>query len=448
MARTGGFAVLAAEALNCLAGFDIESASYDSARARFLEALDLGRESAPLRGRIEQNLGILANIRGDLDDALLHYREALAAFERAGDRRGAAIVHHNLGMINADRGEWAESEQCYRRSIELATELGDVELRALCLLNQTEVLLARQQYADARASAEAALVIFDELGSNDGKAAAYRFLGTLYRETGEPALAEARLRQSIDLARDGSFPLEEAETLRELALLFMATGRNQEALRALDHAKRLFRRLEANLDLSDVATRSARLETTYLEVVRSWGQSIESADRYTFGHCERVATYAVSVAQALGLGEIERTTIRVGAYLHDVGKMKVPHEILNKPGRLDPDEFALMQQHPIYGVELLAAIEFPWDIRPIIRWHHERADGKGYPDGLVGEEIPLPAQIIGIVDVWDALTTDRPYRPAMSHAEAMAQMEQCREHWRGAVYDAFCRAVGSVKRGA
>jgi putative nucleotidyltransferase with HDIG domain len=444
VARAAGHAVLAAEALNCLAGFDIEAASYDSARARFLEALDLGCESAPLRGRIEQNLGILANIRGDLSDAFHHYTEALAAFERAADSRGAAIVYHNLGMINADRHEWADSERCYRRSIELATELGDVELRALCLLNQTEVLIARQQYADARQSAEAALTVFDELGSNDGKAAAYRFLGTLYRETGEPGLAESRLRQSIDLARDGSFPLEEAETLRELALLYMATGRNQEALRSLDHAKRLFRRLEANLDLSDVATRSARLETTYLDVVRSWGQSIESADRYTFGHCERVATYAVAVARALGLGEIERTTIRVGAYLHDVGKVKVPHEVLNKPGRLDPDEFALMQQHTIYGVELLAAIEFPWDIRPIIRWHHERADGKGYPDGLVGEEIPLHAQIIGIVDVWDALTTDRPYRPAMPFDEAMAQMEQCRPHWRPAVYEAFTREVGAA----
>jgi HD-GYP domain-containing protein (c-di-GMP phosphodiesterase class II) len=128
--------------------------------------------------------------------------------------------------------------------------------------------------------------------------------------------------------------------------------------------------------------------------------------------------------------------------------MKVPHEVLNKPGRLDPGEFALMQQHTIYGVELLAGIEFPWDIRPIIRWHHERADGKGYPDGLVGEEIPLHAQVIGIVDVWDALTTDRPYRPAMPFDDAIAQMEACRGHWRAAVYGAFQAAVAQEKGSA
>ncbi len=446
-AMAAGQTVLAAEALNCLAGFDLEAASYDSARARFMEALDLGGSDARLRGRIEQNLGFLANLRGDLDDAQHHYQLALTAFESADDLQGAAIVQHNLGMISADRRDWRAAQDCYQRSLALAERLGDVQLRALCLLNHTEVLLAQQQFGHARQSAEAALVIFDELGLDDGKAAAYRFLGMLYRETGEPALAEARLRHSIDLARNGAFPLEEAETLREVALLHMATGRNQEALKALDHAKRLFKRLEANLDLSDVASRGARLEATYLEVVRSWGQSIESADRYTFGHCERVATYAVAVAKRLRLGEIEQTTIRVGAYLHDVGKVKVPHEVLNKPGKLTDEEFALMQQHTIYGVELLAAIEFPWDIRPIIRWHHERADGRGYPDALQGEEIPLHAQIIGIVDVWDALTTDRPYRKAMTSDEALAQMEQCRGWWRPEVYDAFAKGVASREIG-
>jgi len=98
--------------------------------------------------------------------------------------------------------------------------------------------------------------------------------------------------------------------------------------------------------------------------------------------------------------------------------------------------------HPIWGIELLAAIEFPWDLKPIIRWHHEKHDGSGYPDRLRGEEIPLAAQIIGIVDVYDALTTTRSYRPAMTHAQALAEMHQCRHWWRPAVYDAFARAVG------
>nr|MBA3445961.1 HD-GYP domain-containing protein [Gemmatimonadales bacterium] len=174
---------------------------------------------------------------------------------------------------------------------------------------------------------------------------------------------------------------------------------------------------------------------------RDWGQSIESADAYTHGHCERVATYSLAVACALGLDEAELTTIRLGAYLHDVGKVRVPHEILNKPGRLTREEFEVIQLHPVYGVELLAAIEFPWDIKPIIRWHHERYDGTGYPDRLKGDEIPVNAQIICIADVFDALTTTRSYRPAMSHREALLKMEESRGWWRPDVYQAFIRSV-------
>ena len=218
-------------------------------------------------------------------------------------------------------------------------------------------------------------------------------------------------------------------------------GRNQEALGLLNAAHRLFSRLDARVDLVDVSTRMGRLENTYLAVVRDWGQSIESSDSYTHGHCARVAGYAVALAQALGLDDAQQTTIRIGAYLHDLGKVKVPHEILNKPGRLTDEEFAIIKMHPVWGVELLATVEFPWDIKPIIRWHHERYDGTGYPDRLRGDEIPLSAQIICIVDVYDALTTTRSYRSAMSRDEALAQLAESRHWWREDVYEAFLRVL-------
>jgi putative nucleotidyltransferase with HDIG domain len=198
------------------------------------------------------------------------------------------------------------------------------------------------------------------------------------------------------------------------------------------------------VDLVDVTSKTNRLEETYFAVVRDWGQSIESADSYTFGHCERVASYAVAVAEALGAEPGQLTTIRMGAYLHDVGKVKVPHQILNKPGKLTDEEFAVIKRHPVWGVELLGAVEFPWDIKPIIRSHHERYDGNGYPDRLRGDEIALSAQIICIVDVYDALTTTRSYRGAMSHAEALARMEESRHWWRPDVYAAFLRSVGTA----
>jgi putative nucleotidyltransferase with HDIG domain len=443
-----GDQVLAAEALNALAGFDFESGAIAAAREKFYRALELGKASAELRGRTEQNLGILANIQGGLAEAQSHYHQSLLAFQSTGDERGCAIAYHNLGMVSADQELWDEADHFFRRSFEIAEELGDIHLQGLGLLNHAEVHLARQRYEQAKQNAEAALGIFDQLGSKLDKADAYKVIGRAYRETGRHALAESRLRAAVELAVSTGSILSEAEASRELALLYQSMGRNQEALRLLNTAHRLFSRLDARVDLVDVSTKVHRLEETYFAVVRDWGQSIESSDSYTFGHCERVAGLAVALAQELGLDEEQQTTIRIGAYLHDLGKVRVPHEILNKPTTLTPDEFRVIQMHPMWGLELLATVEFPWDIKPIIRWHHEKYDGSGYPDRLQGEEIPVSAQIICIVDVYDALTTTRSYRAALSHTEAMVKIQECRHWWRPDVYHAFLRSVHRVSEAA
>lgn len=178
-------------------------------------------------------------------------------------------------------------------------------------------------------------------------------------------------------------------------------------------------------------------EAACLEVVYRLAELIESSDRYTFGHCARVAAYSVDVARGLEFDDHLVTTVRIGAYLHDLGKVRVPAEILNKPGPLGPEENALIREHPVWGVDLLEAIDLPWDIKPIIRWHHERYDGSGYPHGLRGEEIPITAQIVGIADAFDALTTTRSYRPAVSLEEAVTEMQSHRRLWHPDVYRAF-----------
>ncbi len=443
-----GDAVLAAEALNALAGFDFESGAIAEAREKFYQALELGGENAELRGRTQQNLGILANIQGALAEALAHYQRSLQAFESIGDDRGCAGAYQNLGIVCVHRKLWDDADRYFRRSLEIAEAIGDVHLRGLGLLNHAEVHLARQRYDQAKQNAEAALGIFDQLGAKLDKADAYKVIGRVYRETGRHALAESRLRSAIELSVGTGSILSEAEANRELALLYQVMGRNQEALRLLNAAHRLFGRLDARVDLVDVSTKVRRLEETYLAVVREWGQSIESSDSYTYGHCERVADFAVAVSRELGLDEEQQTAIRIGAYLHDLGKVRVPHEILNKPGKLTPEELRVIQMHPAWGLELLATVEFPWDIKPIIRWHHERYDGTGYPDRLVGDEIPIQAQIIGIVDVFDALTTTRSYRPALSFPEAFAKIEECRSWWRPDVYQAFLRSARRLAQAA
>jgi len=178
-----------------------------------------------------------------------------------------------------------------------------------------------------------------------------------------------------------------------------------------------------------------------LKAVREFGALIESADRYTFGHCTRVAAYAMNVGRALALDAHQLATVYVGAYLHDIGKVLVPREILNKPGKLRVGELDLIRTHPTRGVEILAATELPWDIRPIIQWHHERYDGSGYPDGLCGAEVPIHPQIIGIADVYDALTSTRTYRRAVSPQRALAELSAIRRGWHPDVYGAFMSAI-------
>ena len=147
-------------------------------------------------------------------------------------------------------------------------------------------------------------------------------------------------------------------------------------------------------------------------------------DRYTQGHCVRVADIACAIAGVSGIEGQSLFWFRIGALLHDVGKLVVPSEVLNKPGKLTPDEWTLMRSHPSAGVDMLAGIDFPWDVRPLIESHHERWDGKGYPHGLKETETPLSARILAVADVYDALTSIRSYKAALTHEEAIETMRR------------------------
>jgi len=430
----------AAEALNIGGAIELETGDLEAAVALFTKAAEVGERHPALRARVAQNLGIIANVRGDWQGARAHYLASLEAFISAGDEQGTAIAHHNLGMIAADRSRWDEAELAYRTSQAIAARLGDTHLAALCVLNAGEVLFARQQYDEALTHANRALAVFAQLQSHADSAGAYKLAGMVYRDTGRVQLAEARLSRARQLFATSGQALGEAEVARELALLYQTLGRNQEALAALLEATRLFGRVDARKEVVDVDAKREWLEATYMAVVREWGRSIESSDSYTYGHCERVAEYAVAIAGAMGHSQVELDTVRIGAYLHDLGKIHVPHEILNKPGRLTDEEFEVIKRHPEWGLALLRGMELPWDVVPMIRWHHEKFDGTGYPDGLVGDDIPVNAQLICCADVYDALTSDRPYRDAMTPDAALEMMTRNRGWWRPEVFEAFQKA--------
>jgi putative two-component system response regulator len=173
--------------------------------------------------------------------------------------------------------------------------------------------------------------------------------------------------------------------------------------------------------------------------------TIEARDPLTNGHCERLARHAVRLGHALGLPPEDIEALHRGGYLHDVGKVGVPDAVLLKAGKLTPDEFELMKRHPEIGDSLCAPLQSLRRVRPIVRFHHERLDGSGYPERLRGDEIPLLAQIVGIVDVYDAMTSRRPYRAALSMPEAVQHLRGETEQGRFArrLVEAFLDTVSS-----
>jgi putative nucleotidyltransferase with HDIG domain len=160
------------------------------------------------------------------------------------------------------------------------------------------------------------------------------------------------------------------------------------------------------------------------DVIRTLAQALEARDHYTQGHSSRVSDVAVALARELGLSREEQEIVRHGCLLHDIGKINVPDAILRKPAALTDEEFAMMKKHPAIGENICRPLIFARPFLDIIRHHHERWDGRGYPDGLAGEEISVHARIAAIADAWDAMTTDRPYRAALPHQVAFSRLEE------------------------
>ncbi len=203
--------------------------------------------------------------------------------------------------------------------------------------------------------------------------------------------------------------------------------------------------LEALAHQSAVAIENAKLyrdlQESFLSTVRSLAAAIDAKDSYTAGHASRVTAYSVAIAEELGLSLDEINTIRLSALMHDLGKIGIRESILCKPGRLTDEEFAEMRRHPEVGANILGQIPQLKHVVPGIRTHHERFDGKGYPDGTAGEAISLAGRIIGVADTFDAMTSDRVYRPRLTDEEAILELQRCSGgQFDGRMVEAFLRA--------
>jgi putative nucleotidyltransferase with HDIG domain len=215
----------------------------------------------------------------------------------------------------------------------------------------------------------------------------------------------------------------EAELTREIERLRAELARRERE--AADNELQL-ERYAADLreTFKEERARTQELTRSYKATVRALSNAVEARDAYTGKHAERVAAYGMEIARSLGLPRPDAPEIEFGFLLHDIGKLAMPDAILYKPGPLTEEERALMDRHPALGADIVAGIEFLGEAAQVVRSHHERWDGSGYPDGLAGEEIPLAARVFAVADVLDALTSDRPYRPRSPIAQAREMIVQ------------------------
>ncbi len=184
-----------------------------------------------------------------------------------------------------------------------------------------------------------------------------------------------------------------------------------------------------------------RLEESSLEAIESLNATVDKKDPYTAGHSARVQRVALAVAEELGILRERFDAVRYGGLFHDIGKIAVPDSILAKPGALEEHEYEAIKRHPADGADIVSHFSRLHEAVPLIRHHHERWDGNGYPDQLAGDEIPAEACVVGLADAWDAMTTDRPYRPALTVEQAAAEVRRCRgTQFSPAVVDAFFAA--------
>jgi putative two-component system response regulator len=217
-------------------------------------------------------------------------------------------------------------------------------------------------------------------------------------------------------------------------------GADDFLTRPVDRAE-LLARVQSLLKLKFRTDELERAESVLFSLARS----IEGKDPHTHGHCERLSEYSTRLGEYLGLPEDQITALRRGGVVHDIGKVAVPDAILLKPGRLTEEEWKVMREHPTVGERICAPLKSFRLVLPIIRHHHEKYDGSGYPDGLRGDTIPVAARVLQIVDVYDALTNERPYKKAFSTADALQTMKEevAKGWWDPQIFDQFNQLVTS-----
>ncbi|HMH26037.1 MAG TPA: HD domain-containing phosphohydrolase, partial [Gemmatimonadaceae bacterium] len=434
-----------AHALNVVAIVHQTGGDLDRAESMYTEARRTAESigDAQALAMIDQNLGTVASIRGDMWSALEAFHRSLDGYRKLEMRDQAAQVLNNIGLAYTDLGQLDRAEAAYTEAEHTFGEEQDETNKLNVALNQVQLCIATGRFDEAMERAEPLLALTGEIAPS-WRGEVFRHVGVIARERGDYVKAAEYLGRACECADESEDLLLKADVTEQLAELYWTQKRHRDMLANLNQSHALYSRLKAQHRVVQVERRNAALEARFLEMAHQWGDSIESKDHYTQGHCQRVAFFACVLADSAGMDSRSLFWFRLGALLHDIGKIIVPTEVLNKASGLSEEEWAIMKRHPEAGLELVSDIDFPGDVRAIIRNHHERWDGTGYPDKLSGEEIPFAARILCVADVYDALTTPRSYRDGLSHARAAEMMRAQKGQFDPYLLDTFLEWAGSM----
>jgi len=401
---------LRAEAFNTLGGLDLMQEDLTQAGEHLDRALELSRSLPELCGRVEQNLGILASMRGDRDTAMGHYQRSLKAFQAAANEQGCAVAYHNLGMVSADDHRWEDADRYFELGRRTAQAVGDDHLRGLCLMNRVEVLIALQRFDGAKLAAETALSIFEELHAPAAIAGVQRMLGIVFRETNQLSLAQSHLEAAVELAAEPGLAVSQGEALCEAARLHGRLGHLDQAIECLLRAARRFS------EVPEVVRGPEIFSGKYPNLVRAWCGLLATVDPFLAQHSDRVARIVGAMAATLELPREQRVTACLAAKLHEIGRLRVA------------DEATCSRAASTAG--LLGGGSCFAEVAVVVGTLE-----------LPTSTIPLPCQIVSVADRFDRLMVSSD--GGLTREQALDVLASERAGWHAGVYEALELATAS-----
>lgn len=432
-----------AAVLNCLGAVEYQRGDVDRAEALYARALDLAVsiEDHQLAACLDQNLGALHSLRGDLLRALGSYEAVLARSRGLADDHLATRALTNIGIVQMDIGNWEAAESAFEEAFRLAESAGEILMMGTLELSMAGVHLQQKRWEQARACCDRSLEVFGRLRSKYWTAEAFKFYGILHRETQAPDQAGACFALAIGLAEVAQNALLQAEAQMEWAIVHLEAGRDQEGIMYLNRALRLFGEMQARREVLDIQERLEKMESLYLPAVQKWSaELLGRTNPAHVSHASRVADLSCLLARELGLEGWDLTVVHVGALIHDIGYTTVPPMVAAVADR-NSEGHALLRVHAVAGDVLAKRLDFPVEVRSIVRSHHERLNGSGYPDQLVGQFIPVATRIVSVADAFDHLVNPDPRQPRRSRAEAVATLRSAEGAFDTNVLDALERVA-------